>query len=88
MYNKFQNKSNFDTTKSLSKDVFENFVKYVLDVRILEILIVELLFWIFDILKVGTDNLAVSTSSAYQWFTKKGDQLWLSASTQPPYLEF
>ena len=29
-----------------------------------------------------------SASSAYQRFTKKSDQLWLSASIQPPYLEF
>ena len=29
-----------------------------------------------------------SASSAYQRFTKKWDQLWLSASIQPPYLEF
>jgi hypothetical protein len=29
-----------------------------------------------------------STSSAYQRFNKKWDQLWLSASIQSPYLEF
>ena len=29
-----------------------------------------------------------SASSAYQRFTKKWDQIWLSASIQPPYLEF
>ena len=28
-----------------------------------------------------------STSSAYQRFTKQWDQLWLSASIQPPYLK-
>ena len=36
----------------------------------------------------STFESSLSASSAYQRFTKKWDQLWLSASIQPPYLEF
>ena len=51
MYNRFKSNNNFcfdfDTTKSLIKDIFENFIKYVFRIYVF---IVELLFWIFDIL--------------------------------------